>query len=161
MDVTLREMDPTLRAELLARMLDDYVAQLVERGVDEEQARARARGQHEAAFPPDGSATAHRMFAILADGAAAGHLWMGPDGSGRDDAWFVWSIEVDQAFQHRGIGRRAMQLGEDYARERGADQIGLNVMGDNAAALALYESLGYSTTVLAMRKALGADLTSP
>ncbi|TFD82372.1 hypothetical protein [Cryobacterium psychrophilum] len=56
-----------------------------------------------------------------------------------------------------GLGRRAMQLGEAEARRLGATSMGRNVFGYNVNARAPYESLGYETTAVQMRK----DLTTP
>jgi ribosomal protein S18 acetylase RimI-like enzyme len=38
----------------------------------------------------------------------------------------------------------------EAARERGAIHLGLNVFGDNAGAIALYEALGYTVTAQKM-----------
>ena len=52
-------------------------------------------------------------------------------------------IAVDPEWQRRGIGRRMMLHLHEVARARGATRIRLKVYPDNAAAIALYESLGY------------------
>jgi hypothetical protein len=49
----------------------------------------------------------------------------------------------------------AMVLGEEYARAQGAHTLGLSVFGFNTGARGLYESLGYETTSVKMRKKLG------
>jgi ribosomal protein S18 acetylase RimI-like enzyme len=50
-----------------------------------------------------------------------------------------------------------MLLAEEQAHGAGATEIGLNVFGYNAVARGLYESLGYETTSLQMRKELPPD----
>jgi len=45
-----------------------------------------------------------------------------------------------------GIGRRAIQLAQAYARAHGANRLALNVFGDNARARHLYESYGFTVT---------------
>jgi ribosomal protein S18 acetylase RimI-like enzyme len=45
-----------------------------------------------------------------------------------------------------------MRLAEDEARARGMKSLGLNVHGQNMVARSLYESLGYQTTALQMKK---------
>lgn len=70
-------------------------------------------------------------------------------------AWWVWDIAIDADKRGRGLGRPAMLLGEEYARARGAHTLGLSVAGFNTGARGLYESLGYETTSVKMRKKLG------
>lgn len=47
-----------------------------------------------------------------------------------------------------------MIAGEQLARSRGAQSLGLNVFGFNSAARGLYESLGYEETSVKMKKSL-------
>lgn len=47
-----------------------------------------------------------------------------------------------------------MILAEGYARAHGGQTLGLNVFRFNNAARGLYESLGYETTSIKMRKTL-------
>ena len=47
-----------------------------------------------------------------------------------------------------------MLLAEDEARGHGATELGLNVFGSNRVARHLYDSLGYETTAVQMRKPL-------
>lgn len=63
-------------------------------------------------------------------------------------------IVVDAEHRGNGFGRQAMILAEGYARSQGAETLGLNVFGFNTAARGLYESLGYETTSIKMRKTL-------
>ena len=119
---------------------------------------------------PDGPDTKGSTLLRLVDGALAhdpengapeggapsvGWLWVshraprGPAGL----AW-VFDVEVDEHLRGRGYGRAAMLLAEQVARDIGATELGLNVFGRNHAARALYDSLGYTTTSLQMRKPL-------
>lgn len=66
----------------------------------------------------------------------------------------VQSIGVDAAHRSQGIGRRLMAAAEAWAVERGATDFRLQVWTFNARAVALYESLGFSTQLLTMRKPL-------
>ncbi len=61
---------------------------------------------------------------------------------------------IDPAHRGRGLGRAAMVLAEEAARSQGASELGLNVFGPNTVARRLYESLGYETTAVNMRKPL-------
>lgn len=53
------------------------------------------------------------------------------------------SVETDAAARRRGYGKAVMQTGLAWARAQGAAAAALNVEADNAAALALYQGLGY------------------
>jgi len=52
-------------------------------------------------------------------------------------------LMVAQSHRRRGIGRALMQAAEEWAREAGVRKLELHVFPHNAAAIALYESLGY------------------
>jgi len=71
-------------------------------------------------------------------------------------SWWVWDVVIDPEHRGQGYGRAAMQLAETYAHARGARTLGLSVFGFNSAARGLYESLGYETTSVKMRKHLEA-----
>jgi ribosomal protein S18 acetylase RimI-like enzyme len=93
------------------------------------------------------------VFRIVAGEVAVGWLWLAVPGPDPDPlmAW-VFEIEIEAAFRGRGYGRAAMRLAEEEARSRGMTSLGLNVHGQNTVARSLYESLGYETTALQMKK---------
>jgi len=80
-------------------------------------------------------------------------LWIGPY-SDDPQRWWVWNIEIDDAHRRKGLGRKAMLLAENLARDNGANSIGLNVFAHNRVARNLYQSLGYEESSVQMRKAL-------
>jgi ribosomal-protein-alanine acetyltransferase len=55
----------------------------------------------------------------------------------------IYSLAVAARFARRGVGRALMQACEAYARRHGRSAVTLEVRYDNAAAIALYESLGF------------------
>jgi ribosomal protein S18 acetylase RimI-like enzyme len=55
----------------------------------------------------------------------------------------IYSLAVGARFARRGVGRALMQACEAYARRHGRSALTLEVRYDNAAAIALYESLGF------------------
>jgi diamine N-acetyltransferase len=93
----------------------------------------------EAHFVPE-----HWMRAVYADGEAAGFVltYEKPD----DGTYYLWRFMVDERFQGRGVGRRAMELLLDRWRGLGAAAAALSVVPSNPAAIAFYESLGFSLT---------------
>lgn len=123
------------------------------------EAAAASSASQERFFPGGVPAEGQRVFTITvdgtadhADGADAGWLWIGPYTDGDD--WWIWDIEVHEAFRRRGIAEAALRLAEDLARGAGIAAIGLNVFGGNDTARRLYDRVGYHVTSVHMRKAL-------
>jgi ribosomal protein S18 acetylase RimI-like enzyme len=106
-------------------------------------------------FPNRTPEFGHEIFHVqTGSGDTVGYLWIGQDQSDDPNAWWVWDVVIDADQRSRGFGREAMRLAEDVARSRGARSLGLSVFGFNSRARALYESLGYETTSIKMRKTL-------
>lgn len=139
----------------LERSRDEYAADLVAAGETPESALRHAAEALARAFPGHAPADGQAVF-YLTDGSgkAVGYLWLGHDSAGDPTSWWVWDVVVDPEHRGQGYGRAAMQLAETYAQARGARTLGLSVFGFNATARALYESLGYETTSVKMRKRL-------
>jgi ribosomal protein S18 acetylase RimI-like enzyme len=156
MPITLGPMSASHLPQWLAACTAQYIDELVAGGRTREDATRHAAKGIEPSFPDGNPAPGHAVFDVLDEaGAAVGYLWIGPDTSDDPAAWWVWDIAVDAGQRGHGHGRAAMLLGEQYAHEHGATTLGLNVFGSNAVARGLYESLGYETTALQMRKRLG------
>jgi len=70
----------------------------------------------------------------------------GSDGGdhGHDLIGEVYVVGVDPAAQGSGLGRALTLTGLDYLRRRGLPQVLLYVEADNAAAIAVYEGLGFT-----------------
>lgn len=56
----------------------------------------------------------------------------------------LFNIAVDPAYQRRGLGRELLEAVIDAVEERGVATLWLEVRASNAAAIALYESLGFN-----------------
>ncbi|MFC5448244.1 GNAT family N-acetyltransferase [Paenibacillus aestuarii] len=63
---------------------------------------------------------------------------------------YLNELAVDPAYQRRGIGTRLHQASTEWAKERGATSLELNVWAFNERAIAFYQSLGMSTLNLTM-----------
>jgi ribosomal protein S18 acetylase RimI-like enzyme len=135
--------------------VDRYAAQRMQSGEPEDLARTIATEQTGALFPNGKASPDHLLYRLLDEnGAEVGMLWIGPHDQARPASWWVWYVEIDEPHRGRGFGRAAMQLAEVEARAHGANELGLNVFGGNVVARSLYESLGYETTAVNMRKEL-------
>ncbi|MCU1513010.1 MAG: mshD, partial [Microbacteriaceae bacterium] len=81
-------------------------------------------------------------FIVARDGGGlAGYNWLKVEhGIGE-----IYVIGVDPSRQGEGLGRRLMEAGLAHLAGRGIRTAALYVEGDNAPALALYRSLGFTT----------------
>ncbi|MEU8620378.1 GNAT family N-acetyltransferase [Streptomyces sp. NPDC048623] len=152
------EVRPMTEAEFAvweARAKEAFARSWTDRGVPEDQARAKAEDSHRRYLPQGLASPGVALHVVVADGRPAGHLWTGRIElePGRWAA-FVYDIEVDEAQRGRGYGRALMQLAERVAREAGETRIGLHVFAGNTPAIRLYESLGYRTTFVNSAKEL-------
>ena len=153
MPVTLDPMNALALQPWFEASEAEYVADLLRAGRTPEQARAKARSFEED-FPGGAPAPGHHVFDVLHDGEPVGFVWIGPQTTGRSDEWWLWDVAIDERHRGRGFGRAAVELAEAEARRHGARSLGLKVFGFNAAARALYESLGFATVQLEMTKTL-------
>lgn len=81
-------------------------------------------------------------------------LWMGSarnQMNGSRQA-YVFLLYVEPEHRHQGIGTMLMRHGEQWARQRGDQEMGLQVFHRNQPALNLYEKLGYAPAAVWMMK---------
>lgn len=132
-----------------------YVEQIVASGrMDAERAAEKARQDHERLLPDGLHSEDMLFFTAVENGRPVGILWLATRApAGAPGAW-VCDVEVDVEHRGRGLGRQIMLAGEAECRRRGIGEIGLNVWGSNASAIALYDSLGYKVMAQQMRKTL-------
>jgi len=64
------------------------------------------------------------------------------------------NLIVRQAFRRSGVGKALMEQAQRWARQKGAQQIELNVWEFNESAIAFYKTLGYKTSSSKMSKAV-------
>ncbi|MBD2089427.1 GNAT family N-acetyltransferase [Microcoleus sp. FACHB-1515] len=90
------------------------------------------------------------------DRTTAAGLWIGNaiDQVTGDRHAHIFLLYVTPAHRRRGIGKALMQYAENWARQRGDRQIGLQVFQTNQPALHLYTKLGYEVQSLWMVKSL-------
>ena len=154
----LRPVTAAEFAGWMPRQLAGYVALIVSSGaMPAAAARRKAEADTARMFPDGFGSPGQLLFRVMAGETTAGWLWLSvPSPDDPLMAW-VYDVEIDAAFRGRGYGRAAMVLAEEEARNRGMASLGLNVHGQNTVARSLYESLGYETTSLQMKKALHDD----
>jgi ribosomal protein S18 acetylase RimI-like enzyme len=159
--VSLQPASPEELAAYLAIARQSYIDERIRAGDDPAAAVKNADDSYRSAFPDGRPANGHLVFSVRRDRQPVGLLWIGPQTAGSREKWWVWDIEIGDAFRGQGIGRQAMLLAEAEARTRGATELGLNVFGHNTIAIELYRSLGYEMTAMQMRKPVGPGPERP
>ena len=155
--VTLRKMTPTEYHGATEHRESESV-RVLGKFMPEELARERVR-RGTARFLPDGLDTAghHLLVAENGSGEAVGNAWIGPDPgqvSGTTGSAWLYDINVFAPFRRRGYGSAILVAAEELIAREGKTTLALNVVGDNAAAIALYRRHGYEVSSMAMRKSL-------
>jgi GNAT superfamily N-acetyltransferase len=153
--VALRTMTPAeYRAATAHREAESL--RVLSRFMPEELARERVR-QGTARFLPDGLDTAdhHLLMAENESGEAVGSAWVGPDPSqaaGNANSAWLYDINVFEPFRRLGYGSAILAATEALIAREGKTALGLNVVRDNEAAIALYRRNGYEVASMSMRK---------
>lgn len=95
------------------------------------------------------------FVAVDEDGAHIGHiLLLGNQIDSVADipqAW-VYDVSVRRDWWGRGVGRKLMARGEDFARSLGLEYVGLGVTKANERAVDFYHELGYEVERVQMVK---------
>ncbi|ROS53836.1 N-acetyltransferase [Frigoribacterium sp. PhB118] len=158
MTLSLVPMPTSRLVPLMRRSTAEYEKSRVLAGETPEQAAEAARRSFGEAFPDGAPAEGHLVYDVIDDarpGEPVGILWIAPRVPGSSD-WWVFDVEIDEAHRGAGLGRATMLLAEQAAARHGAETLGLNVFGYNEVARHLYESLGYETTAVQMKKPVTA-----
>jgi ribosomal protein S18 acetylase RimI-like enzyme len=151
MNLSLRPMSRTDLDTYREQGTQSYIEELIRSGMPEDRARENAATTMAETFEDGVPTGGNELFDVVDGDETVGLLWLGPHLPG---TWYVMDIEIREKFRGRGYGRATMLLAEDVARGHGASHLGLNVFGHNPNARALYESLGYQTQAIRMRKPL-------
>ncbi|MEV6284371.1 GNAT family N-acetyltransferase [Kribbella sp. NPDC051770] len=150
--VTLRTMTAAEYAGWQDRNARSFAAGIGPlRGLDGAAAIAFARTEVDKLLPDGLGTDKHLLWsAFAADGTLVGSLWI----SVLTPVPYIYGVEVEEQQRGRGYGRSIMIAAEQECRLRGYSQLDLNVFGNNAPAINLYESLGFETVSQMMRKQL-------
>jgi ribosomal protein S18 acetylase RimI-like enzyme len=142
--------------EFRSALLISYAASHVEAGDwSPAEARQRAADEMDTLLPHGADTPGHLVLTALAPGGQpAGHLWIKLDQTPHDGGAFLYDIEVAAPYRGQGYGRALLAAAERETARHGGTSLALNVFGTNAVARHLYESAGYRTTSVQMRKAL-------
>ncbi|WP_329122758.1 GNAT family N-acetyltransferase [Streptomyces sp. NBC_01353] len=145
--VTVRPMTEAEYGDWEATARDAFAQSWIDRGVAQDQARAKAEASHRELLPQGLATPGTAINLALRDGEVVGQVWtaareLEPGVSGS----YVYDIEVAEGARGHGYGRALMLLAERVAIDAGERLLGLHVFTGNTPAIRLYESLGYRTT---------------
>ena len=98
----------------------------------------------------------NEAFVLKHDDDYAGILWMGisKDQYTCDDIGYLLGLFVEESLRRKGFGRDLVRSAEEWCRSKGLLSMSLNVGSVNSNALALYESMGYKSQSIVMRRFL-------
>lgn len=153
-------MDPMTKAEVeafIAYSSEAYITDRMTNGGEDRRDAEEIEARQFAVYFPEGRPADNHHLLIGRDaqtGERIGILWLFERTTAAGTSVFIYDIEVDEDRREQGWGRALMTYAEQWAGERGAREIALNVFGGNAVARGLYTSLGYSERSLAMAKTL-------
>lgn len=148
--VTLRTMSKERHDAWASNIWDVYYRELLQAGYSEAEAREQS------AVDPSNSVEYGKtqpgnfvLEVVLAD-KAIGNVWLVQ----KESEWWIYDIEIDEELRGAGHGRSAMKAIEEYVRRNDGNRIRLSVFGFNESARALYESEGFETVRVQMKKDL-------
>lgn len=156
-EVTTRPMSQSEFENWQQDVARDFAKEQVAAGFWSEDEALDLALQGNAALLPSGLATSGMLLlmGVLEDKTPTGRLWVGlTHPRGVHGCAFLYDIEVDQAYRGMGYGRALLRATEAAARSHGAEQIELNVFGDNRSAIDLYAKAGFRVVTQQMRKRL-------
>lgn len=150
-----------LRAERFAayraHLTKEYASDKVRAGAwSPEEAQSRAEADVDGLLPGGIETKDHFLYAVRDASTAeeVGALWLAVLRQGGDRVVWIYDVEIFARYQRRGYATLALEAVEGEARKLGAERVGLQVFGHNAAARALYERTGYKPTSIIMSKYL-------
>ena len=130
--VELREIVPENYEAILALHVSAEQCDFVSSA---EKALAKAWVYRDTAFP----------FAVYADAVPVGLIMLGYYTA--KNQYTVWEFFIDEKYQRRGYGGKALMLGIDWLRETfGVREVYLGCKHENHAAEMLYETVGFQRT---------------
>jgi ribosomal protein S18 acetylase RimI-like enzyme len=143
----------------LDRAVPEYARAHVDTGeFDRDEAMERARGDYAALLPAGLESEDQHLFSIRAAGRAEpiGMVWFELRDRGARTSAFIYDFRIDESQRGKGYGKATLARVDDKLRSMGARWVGLNVMGDNHRARALYEKHGFRVASIGMRKVFAA-----
>ena len=153
MTIKLEKLNETEFEEYFDNKIQRYAKALHTNNImNEELAEKKAKEQMNR-FLPKGFNTQKHFFRKLVDNKiVVGFVWIHLNEE--KNSVYLYDILVHQNLRGEGYGRAAMNKLEEWIKEFNIENFDLHVFGNNQKATKLYESLGFETTNVYMRKIL-------
>jgi len=132
------------------RLWISYHQELIQAGYTDEAATQNVADTIAESMPDGILAENNFVFDLIHQSNPVGCAWL----VHKDEHWWIYDIEVDESMRGKGLGRQAMKAVEQHVRKNSGKSISLAVFGFNTAARRLYESEGYETVRVSMKKTL-------
>ena len=150
--VRLRPMTEAEFAVWREMSVREYAAEIARsRDLDPEAAATQSAGEFADLLPDGLSSPRMHLWTAVVGEEAVGIGWFELRQRASGVSAWIYDISVDSGRRGQGLGRGLLDALHDAARELGATSMTLNVFGDNATAIRLYESSGYTVTAQQMR----------
>lgn len=127
-----------------------YFDELVQAGFSESYAKENCNQGIENSMPGGKLAPNNFAFEIVHEEKSVGVVWLVK----QDDEWSIYDIDIDETHRGKGLGRKTMKAIEQYVADQNGTAINLSVFGFNHIARKLYETEGYETVRIQMKKKL-------
>ena len=104
----------------------------------------------------DSGVMENEAFVLKDDNGYAGMLWMGvsKDQFTCEDTGYLLGVFVDERLRGKGLGKELIRSAERWCSLKSLMSMTLNVGSVNSAAVGLYESMGYKSQGIVMRRML-------
>ncbi|OBT13285.1 GCN5 family acetyltransferase [Vibrio sp. UCD-FRSSP16_10] len=155
MKVSLKMMNREAFSEYLKIAIPSYAKANIDSGRwDESEALERSEKAHETLLPDGERTKNHYLFNITENNSQnrVGHIWVKIEDNCHTKSAFIYDIEIYEAHRRNGYAKSAFECIEKRVAELGATSLGLHVFKQNAAAIALYSSIGYQIISHNMQK---------
>jgi ribosomal protein S18 acetylase RimI-like enzyme len=152
--IELRELLPEEIAPYFDDLWGEYRKELIAAGYSEGYADENVENNKKSVLPNGILSPGNHIFYAYSGEDKVGKIWLTTSTREGIVDWSIYDIETFPEFRGKGFGRAIMQAAEKIVRDAGGDSISLSVFGNNSVARNLYESLGYQTLRVAMKKVL-------
>lgn len=155
MQVSLKTMDNDAYCDYLQQALPAYAKDNIESGRwQKSDALARAQQAFQRLLPKGLKTENNYLFNIIADESSTdvGYIWVKIEENIDTKSAFIYDLEIYENQRRKGYGKSALACIEEVISTLGANSLGLHVFKHNAAAMALYNSIGYQVVSHNMQK---------
>ena len=150
--ITLTPMSKSTQDEYFRRTWEAYRDDIIKAGITLEQAEENVKQTQESVLTNGILNSNQYIFDVNFNEIKIGILWLVHRVEIKEGNWYIYDIEIEEGERGKGLGKLTMLAAENFVKSQRGDTLGLNVFGFNIAARKLYESLGYETLAIQMKK---------